>query len=147
MPKGIHHRESGPMKGKCAYIVLALSMVLALGACSKDSITEPPDPNPPPWPDVYERIATFSSPGFLGSDCQPGNAVPISLSHVEVWVQDSLTSPDYRLTQTEPVSSAGGIQESITVTLPQDRTVNVRFRLVTPDGVYGCWSEPLSSGA
>ena len=135
------------MKGMHAYVVLALTMVLALGACSKESITEPPDTDPPPWPDVYERIASFSSPAFLGSDCQPGNTIPISLSHVEVWMQDSLISPDYRLTQTEPVSSSGGIQESITVTLPQDRSVSVRFRLVTQDGVYGCWSEPLSSGA
>lgn len=147
MTKEIHHRGSEAVKGKQAYVVLALSMVLALGACSKDSITEPPDTNPPPGPDVYERTATFTSPAFLGSDCQPGNTIPISLSQVEVWVQDVSTSPDYRLTQTEPVSSTGGTQESITVTLPRDRIVNVRFRLVTPEGVYGCWSEPLSSGA
>ena len=58
----------------------------------------------------------------------------------------SLTNPDYRLTQTEPVANTGGIQENITVTLPEDRSVNVRFRLVTQGGVYGCWSEPLHAG-
>ena len=90
---------------------------------------------------------TFTTPAFLGVDCQPGTTDPISISHVEIWVQelDNPSRPDYRLTQTEPVATEGGVAETVEITLPKGQRVNVRVRVVTTDGALGCWSGQLSS--
>lgn len=144
----MRHGVCGIVMAGCAHFVLIGGLVILLGGCSEDA-TKPPDENPPHWPETYERTAIFTTPAFSGGvDCKPGDT-PILLSHVEIWVQE-LDNPnriDYLLTQSEPVTTGGGVQETVDITLPVDQRVNVRVRLVTTDGALGCWSDALASGS